>query len=246
MRPIVSLLVATIPRSGSWLLVEGLERTGQCGYAREYFRADYQPRYAQAWGLPASVPIGEYLEAVLRYGSTPNGIFAVKLHWGQFAHLAVQLGGDSEPELIQRTFPEARFVYLRREDKAAQAVSLFHAMQTDIWWKLDDSEDDEQASKETVDADLAAIRRLEAVLREHETQWERFFANGPEPLVIRYEQLVERYAETVQRVASFVGVPPPEAIPPPALRKQSGQGSEALLRKYIEYRDRADLRAARS
>ena len=33
-------MIATVPRSGSWLLADALERTGLCGSPREYLRED--------------------------------------------------------------------------------------------------------------------------------------------------------------------------------------------------------------
>ena len=235
MTPCVSLLVATLPRSGSWLLAEGLEGTGRCGHPREYFRSDYQELYARAWKLHAGAGIGEYLRETLSRGTTPNGVFSAKLHWGQLEHLAGQLEGDPRPELLERFFPSPRYVYLTRDDKAGQAVSLFQAVRSDVWWTLDEAEDEPVAPLD--EADLAEIERLELVLREHERHWRAFFDGLTELLVVTYRELAEEYEAIVRRVFAFLDLAPPAAVPPPGLKKQAGRASQAYLGDYLRYRE---------
>ena len=91
LRPVKSVLIATLPRSGSWLLAEALEGTRRCGHPREYFRPDYRPDYSRAWGLSPRAPFIEFFCAVLAKGTTPNGTFSAKLHWGQVVDLHTQM-----------------------------------------------------------------------------------------------------------------------------------------------------------
>jgi trehalose 2-sulfotransferase len=239
--PRMSVLLATLPRSGSWLLAEALENTGECGHPREYFRADYQPRYARAWGLPPDTGIRDYVGATIAAGSTPNGVFAAKVHWGQLRHLVAQLypGADEpvpEAGLLPASLRNLRFVYLTREDKARQAISLHRATRSDVWWTLDDAAEDEPVELPTA-ADLHEIERLEEVLRAHEGAWCEFFARGGVvPLVVTYRELTEDYEQTTRRVMRFLELPLPKVVPPPRLKRQAGSSSAAWLRAYADYR----------
>jgi LPS sulfotransferase NodH len=240
--PHASVLIATLPRSGSWLLAEGLERSGVCGHPREYFRADYQPRYTRAWGLFAGISPLEYVNAVLQAGTTSNGVFAAKFHWGQLSHLVGQLAGrenadpSSEIERINAAFPNPRWVYLFRQDKSRQAVSLRRAVKSDVWWRLDDSVERNVPYDE---GDLAETRKLESALTEHEASWQAFFQSSAiEPLVIDYEDLTRQYERTLRWLLGALGLPVPRAVPAPRLRKQSGVDTERWLSAYLTYRDR--------
>lgn len=246
--PATSAVIATVPRSGSWLLAEGLEATGVCGHPREYYRADYQPRYARAWDLPANVPFERYRETVLRAGSTPNGVFAVKVHWGQLEHVLAQAGSSPRSAgvraVLEQLFPGGRFVFLSRRDKPRQAVSLHRAIRTDEWWALDSR--GERALPALRPADLAEIERLEAVLTEHDAAWLRLFDHaGIDPLRLEYEEVVGDYEVTVRRVLAFLGLSADGPIAPPTLRRQAGAQSERWVDEYTSRRARGRMHVAR-
>src|SRR5262249_18566018 len=66
--PSSSYSICTLPGSGSWLLSEGLEKTGIAGRPREYF----EPK------LFSGEPVPDYeaaLETIFRKGTTSNGVF---------------------------------------------------------------------------------------------------------------------------------------------------------------------------
>lgn len=235
-RPVRSVIVCSTPRSGSWLLAELLEQTGRCGHPREYFRPDYERIYALEWGLPPTYTFSEYVDNVLRQGSTRNGVFAMKLHWSQYVYLRQRLQAqpDAGPtEVLGQRFPEPTFLLLRRADKAAQAVSWFRAMRTDRWW--DTGADEIPAPT----LDLCAIAELERGLIHQERRWEAAFRNDPAPRVdIDYRALSTDYADTAMRVVSLLGQPrscAPRA--PRDLRKQGDSLSLAWVGQLLERRD---------
>src|SRR4051812_22233623 len=189
--------ICTQPRSGSNLLCQLLSSTDQLGYPLEYFNGPAR----RALGLPDFPDAPELqIEAVLRLGATPNGIYAVKLFASQFAALSARL------RWMER-LPNLRFVYLSRDDLLGQAVSWARALQTGQYRST-------QPANRAARYDAGLIRsRLMAIVRER-AQWEAFFARtGIEPLRIVFEHFLQDRAGYVERVAGLVDVQDPVVDP---------------------------------
>src|SRR5262245_40755420 len=93
-------LVCSSPRCGSTYFCELLASTGVLGIPREYLNV------AGGWGqLDRKRPtdLRLLLDRVLRAGSTPNGIYALKVHADHFAAIAAVV----DPV---RTLPNMKFV----------------------------------------------------------------------------------------------------------------------------------------
>jgi LPS sulfotransferase NodH len=156
------VLICTLPRSGSWLLAEGLRSTGSTGRPAEYFRQDYVEAYMRTGVLQYDRPpldgsperrrrgaarddaergILTMVAAVLREASTPNRVCAIKLHWGQFAALLRRLralpeyAGVPAGQIVADVFPDPRHIRLVRRDKARQALSFERALRSGTWWR---------------------------------------------------------------------------------------------------------------
>ena len=101
------------------------------GRPHEWFYKDTEEANRRAWGVSR---FSDYVRHVHDAGTTPNGVFASKLMWAYLDELLTRLGELGDPashrSLIERYFPEPRFVWIRREDVAAQAVSWAKAIQT--------------------------------------------------------------------------------------------------------------------
>ena len=121
--PIVSYMVCSIPRSGSSLLCELLCATGRAGAPTEFFDATLMKEFSTAWQVES---FEQYLDALLRKKTSPNGVFGVKVHYGQF----IDAFGDAD---VTGLFPNLRFIYIRRQDHVRQAVSYARAEQTGQW-----------------------------------------------------------------------------------------------------------------
>jgi LPS sulfotransferase NodH len=251
-----SAIIATLPRSGSWLLAEGLEDTGLCGIPREYFREDYEDIYRREWGVPSDVTHREYVSAVVEAGTTPNGTFAVKLHWGQFARLLClhrtnpALVDTTASGVIRSVFPNPRYVYLTRRNKPRQAISLYRAILLDAWWAFGDDETTraEEALRDRR-PDFATIAALEADLLRDDMRWMNFFeTNRLRPHPLTFEDLTSAYQRAVADVVSHVhdismaGL----SVPPPRLRRQADALSEAWLQEYLASGHTSRLRATRA
>src|SRR5712671_4511989 len=112
--------ICTQPRSGSNLLCQVLSSTDQLGHPLEYFNGPGR----RALGLPDYTEEPELqIDAVLRFGATPNGVFAVKLFASHFATFSRRLRWTD-------LLPNLHFVYFTRDDLLGQAVSWARALQT--------------------------------------------------------------------------------------------------------------------
>lgn len=185
--------ICTQPRSGSNLLCQYLASTDQLGYPLEYFNGPGR----RALGLSDFPDAPEMqMEAVLRLGATPNGVYAVKLFASQFAAFSWRLRWMD-------LLPSLHFVYLTRDDLLGQAISWARALQTEQYRST------QPAKRLAVyDADLIRAQLME-IVREC-AQWEAFFARtGIEPLRIVYERFLEDRSSYVDRVADLMDVENP-------------------------------------
>jgi LPS sulfotransferase NodH len=234
--PTRSLLVCTNPRAGSWMLCTGLARTGQAGYPSEYLIPWDEGDWARLWGTS---DYQSFLQAMLVEGTSPNGVFAAKIMWGHVGHLADRTAevpgfrARSAPEMMSAVFPDPRYVWLRRRDLDAQAVSHARAIRTDVWAVGHGEPDDPNAAPTACDVDL--VGRLRDELAEDESGWERFFATADaEPLTIWYEDLLEDYETAIAAVLRHAGAEIADAIelPRPDVRRQADPVSAAWLRDF--------------
>jgi trehalose 2-sulfotransferase len=193
-------IICTNPRSGSWLLSEGLAATSIAGNPREWFNVQQEQATRAQWRIDNNTDLTfeGYLQAARLLSTTSNGVSGIKLHYYQFADLPRRMparpgrGDPSPAELLLAMFPGARYVWLTRRDKMRQAISLFLAYRTDNWWSVDGSPVREQSA---IEFDPGAIAAFQALLEENERGWQSFFeANRITPLAIEYEGLSGDYA----------------------------------------------------
>jgi LPS sulfotransferase NodH len=159
--------------------------------------------------------------------------------WGYFAEVLDRLrafAGDPELgdlETLESFAPRPRFVWIRRGDVVAQAVSWSRAIQGGRWWSGATEPEGELAF------DFEQIDNLVRLVREHDAGWRSWFAgNGVEPHEVAYEELAAEPAAVAAGVLGFLGVDAGGA----ALKApQERQGDELNARSAARYR--ASLRS---
>lgn len=190
-------MIAFTPRSGSSYLCERLERTGAAGIPREILNKDLMPVVLEQF--PARSPIG-YLERVLG-GRASGDVSGFKTSWYQLVEFSGELADGFDH------WADYRCIYLVRGDLAAQAVSLYRAVGTNVFHT-------------NVPVDDAAQRRLEDLpycyddiahwyrhLLEQERAWETWFRERSiEPLRVTYEAVHEDVGAVARAILSFLGV----------------------------------------
>jgi LPS sulfotransferase NodH len=230
-----SVFIATTPRSGSWLLAEGLAELGVAGEPEEFFSVDLEPIYREQWGVGATAPYPELIEQIIARGTTPNGVFAAKLHWFQLVHLLHQLravnGVRADPDglLLRTRFGEFQVVYLERRDTLRQAVSWLRAIRSGVWWRLNDTSHDTGQ----LEYDFEATKNLYYLLMDYKASWRAWLAaHAPDAMTLYYEDLATDYPRALRAVLRYLHLPEPANISAPALRRQADGTTEAFVAAY--------------
>ncbi|MFE9204447.1 Stf0 family sulfotransferase [Micromonospora sp. NPDC007230] len=239
-----SYFVCATPRTGSSLLLGLLASTGVAGHPQAYFRSPDELLWADRWGIPRTAEgrfdYADYVRAALAAGRTDNGVFGAKLMWGTLDELVDKLAAAypglhaSPVTLLDRAFGRTRFVFLRRDDVLAQAVSWLRAEQTGTWFKGGNGEisgNTGTGAPPHFDAD--GITHYLTVIRQHNAAWEAWFASwGIRPHVVRYEDLDRDMVAITRGILGFLGLDLPEAGR--SITAQHHRQADDLNRQWIK------------
>jgi LPS sulfotransferase NodH len=180
----------------------------------------------------------DYLAWTFQQATTPNGVFGAKLMWGYFNGFVNHLRGLpgcaelSNAALLPSVFPNLHFVWVTRNDKLRQAVSLWKALQT--WtWRRDESHG------EIVQGDLRysfdALQRLIATINADERAWLDYFGEcGIDPYVVVYEEFARNFEGVAFDIVDFLRIDRPGDLHvlPPAMTRQADEISEEWIARY--------------
>jgi len=238
-------VIASTPRSGSSLLAAGLVATGVVGRPEEYFTPDHIGSYKEDLNLPIDCSWAEYLEKVMAFAATENGVRGVKIHWRHVVELARALGCRDDPgDVLEMLFPAAVFVNIVRADRRAQAISLFRAETTGEWFRSSGSSRRARPwglylarpTPGQAEADLTGVAPtyeqivgMERSIDAEQAAWTNYFTTRRrEFLTVRYEDLDSNYHGEIARVLQFLGEDPARAVglPKPPLERQSDHINE--------------------
>jgi LPS sulfotransferase NodH len=237
-------VICTAPRTGSSLLSDALWKTGVTGHPAEYF--DIHERNQTFWTRRLGVERPElFLDAVLRAGVTPNGLFGLKLHWHQIPALfaAVQAArppGDPRPPhkaldaCLAEVFPSVQYLWLRRRNKVAQAISYYLASGTDVWSVPVNPAQRIAPQAGPVAFDFAEIDRHVDLVNQFDMRWRDYFTRTRAPaLVLIYEDFIKSYEPTVRAICDYLGALGQTIQPtPPAFEKQADVQSMEWEQRY--------------
>jgi LPS sulfotransferase NodH len=223
-------VICATPRCGSNLLADGLRTTGIAGDAQEYFSALADPPHpAQLrW---YSTEDAEYLRRVFALGTTPNGVFGLKLHWHQLAEAVKRLrrvlqdDNLTEAQALGLVLPRPSYIWLQRRDKVAQAISFYRAISTGQWAIFEDSPGAEAGLTCGLEFNFGAISHLLNLCIRSELGWATFFAvHEINPFVVVYEDFIGAYDQTIRSVLQHLGLLLDYGtIAEPRLRRQADQ-----------------------
>lgn len=234
-----SYLICATPRTGSSLLCGLLDSTGVAGHPESWFRRQGELEFAAKWGIAdaseGTFGYSDYFRAAASAGSTANGVFAARIMWGTMdevtAHLAPVYPGHagSAAGLLSAAFGQTRFVYLRRGDAVAQAVSLLRAEQTGVWFETADERQEPTAEP---GFDFGQVRDLVRQIENENAAWEEWFAaEGIQPCWVLYEELDADPIGIASGVLGFLGLDLPDGREITVLHKRL---ADELNAQWIE------------
>lgn len=228
--PVLTYMLASVPRTGSTYLSHLLWRTGCLGAPLEYLNFDPAGPYGFAH---ASASQQQSLwRSVLRRRTSPNGVFGVKCFPQQLHQLQ-----QANPELLSGVFSALfsnrhppQVVWLGRRDADRHAISYARAILSGVWRK-----EQESGGGARVDYSGIAIERARRILDGQAAAWEEMFRDlRIEPLRLWYEDVVAAPGEAAQRVADHLGIPlrPEAAIDVPMIERQAQADSEEWAKRH--------------
>jgi LPS sulfotransferase NodH len=223
-RPRKIVLIASAPRVGSTLLLEGLVAAGALPYSAEMFNPAHIQDFYLRWGRLSDA---EYLERLFQYRTNKQGLFGVKAHYDHYERFM----GLAPPESCD-------IILIERRDKIAQAVSYYFGIQTQQWasfqWPA--------RKKEEVPYDYEALFSGLQQISGFALDWrELLTGRGLEPKYVIYEDFSRDYQATVADLSSWITGREVKAedIVPPRMRILRDEVSLRFKEKFIQdMRDR--------
>jgi LPS sulfotransferase NodH len=178
------------------------------------------------------VPAGDltaYVRAVWDKATTPNGVLGSKLMWNDFDWLRSSLrppdGTDAGLAFMRMAFPDAQFVWLRRQDKVRQGISWWRAAVTGQWGLRPG----QQAGRPP--PDVEQMVQLVRFAEQCEDGWRQWFAaTGIQPCEVLYEDLATDRLTVVNAVLEFLRLPRLDAADLPPVRYR--QQADSLTERY--------------
>lgn len=235
-----TVMICSLPRSGSNLLCELLESTRKLGNPDEWLNQDRQHWNRVHFGLPESATIEDMIRKLQEETRTFNGVFSHKILMYSYPWLvdslrAVPGNGDStDGELLRAYFPGLKLIYTRREDTLSQAISLLKASQSAIWHHNARTAD----QSDPVHFLWTEIDALIKDLKKQEQAWERFFEESGIPCMpVLYEDLVRDKRAVTRDVMRFLGLEAEEwekGFTEPRHRRTSDATNKQWRQRYLD------------
>ncbi|KIC50347.1 Stf0 family sulfotransferase [Tateyamaria sp. ANG-S1] len=181
------------PRSGSSFLTDLIQSTGLLGDAGETFNPPITWDVAGAMGCTS---LEDYVDSLVRARNT-SGVFSTEVTWTHVDFLF-----RDPQQFVDLVQPES-YVWLKREDYVAQAVSIMSMSQTGVSHTANASKDDIARARSMVRYNPVQLRGLVKRTLWMEMETERFFRDfGIEPLRLTYEQITGMAPSEVLRMLS--------------------------------------------
>lgn len=187
--PFIYYGIITGTRTGSSHFCDLLESTNRLGSPSEYFNHEMRHYYDKIFPNTNQ----SYLDKIIWNTKKENFVVGVK-----FNNVNQIISSKEEGMLDKIT----HWVWLKRSDKLAQAVSRYIAWETDIWdySELKNMKNKEvKYSKWNIDFILNEIKK--------EEQWIECFLNGKKYIELMYEEdICENPEQSVVSVLNFLNV----------------------------------------
>jgi LPS sulfotransferase NodH len=236
-------VVCSTPRSGSGLLCRALAGSGALGTPLEYLNSIHRGILSERWGCGAD--LRSYVAALHARRTSIEGLFGVKVHWEQLVATRAEAGsGVADPAmfevrdaLVDDLFPNPLFVRILRMDVDAQAVSLWRALQSNVWsLDVNDATNPEDVH---IPYSFDGIDQCRRSIEVGEVCWERLLLRlRAVPYVVTYEQLTSTFSETVASLAGHLRPGSDIEIVLPRTRRLADEWSRRLVDRFRS--ERAD------
>lgn len=233
------IILCATQRCGSTLVVEDMRNSGVLGQPKEWFL----PWKSSKDGNAQERDWNKSLAMVYKRGRGENGIFSVKIMANQLFDIDMCLSSfatvkpiNSGPfPYVASEFEGAVWVWLRRRDIVAQAISRLIARQTKVNHATANPEDVHFAGNlmrglkpdynQAATYNYAAIRGNVTAISLENLAWADFFqSNQISPLILEYEDVItDPSMKHLSQMGALIGQ---GASPPRQARKMVKLGNE--------------------
>lgn len=231
-RPKLSYTIWFSQRTGSTLLNKALASTGVAGDPGEWLHYQYKDTATFNY---------KQLEQIWRNGTTPNGVFGLKINfeqkWIDVFRTMFELPSEAlRAEIWSTAFPNCKHIYMTRRNKVRLAVSWWRAIVTGEWHRNYGEKPLEQDILDEYNYDAINHLLIESTMCE--AAMEDFFSeSGIIPLTIVYEDFILDYEGTVLKVLEYLSIPSENMnISPPALDRLADDVAEQWVQRFRKER----------
>ncbi len=226
--PRLSVVIASTPRSGSYLLCDLLQATGHVPQADEWLTDVGLDSRRMAYQLPTDTHWTQVLAEMPAREMNSAAVFAIKTAWEQFHSRLIELsedGLDGLPEAAAKAFPNPKYIWIRRRDLVGQCVSWAKAMQTGQWRNR--LAPGGAVSAAPLQFSAHDIFWSSYFIHDLEAGWTDFFEKTADaPCIVFYEDLVADPQGAITRICEFIGLPAPPEIKLPGKPQRDATNAE--------------------
>lgn len=204
--PSLAYAIITVPRSGSTFLCRLLKSTYLAGFPEEKLRNP-----AAILARNCHFDYVQYMQILMTLKATSNRVFGTKI----ISHfLCSYRKRDLNIDAFLKQY-FSKYIYLIREDKVAQAVSIAIAQKTKIWHISNQEQQTEYEQKikelNPDDIEVEEIKKQYDFLLQQEKYLVEFFQkNQIEPLVVKYEELVKNPYQYINDILRYLEIDNPQ------------------------------------
>lgn len=241
--PFQSYIICTTPRSGSTLLCGLLAATGRAGNPDSHFHTPSLDGWLADYDLTRKTFASDHEAAAAVFAAAvkegeAGGVFGLRMQRPSLAFFMEQAAAlfpdaQTDADRIRAAFGETLYIYLRRRDKLAQAISMVKAEQTGLWHKAADGAELERlAPPGPPTYDAGRIGEKVDTLTALDAEWPVWFARERiAPLSLTYEDLSKDPQGALAEVLTALGLDPAlaETVETPTARL-----SDAISREWAD------------
>lgn len=239
---LATYMICANHRSGSGLLGAGLGSTSIAGSpGGEFFQyRAFKNRNPDKPFLEDLSTLRDYLSDLYQETKTDNGVFGFKIMWTGFNTLMnkinqMGINTRNRREVLERIFPNLKYIYIYRQDKLRQAISLVRANQSQVWYIQQGSRQKQDKSNLKYDGHQITSDLLEHVIL-NDLRWQQFFEEyGISPLMICYEKFSDDYSGHIIKTLEYLNYSDKEnvLIGDPPYEKTRDKLTEQWVERYL-------------
>jgi LPS sulfotransferase NodH len=187
-------VIASAYRAGSTMLATTLWEKGTFGAPWDYFNFESREMDIMMARIGAK-SLDEYVAKLFQLRVSPNGVFGTKTHFHHFESVLQQ------SKELRRRLAGARYIYVNRRDKIAEAISMAKALQTNSWTSFASARRVPLFYSHEFISDC-----LREVMRQTEDWWRWFGSCAIEPYVVEYEEFIADVPAGVDGIARWLNI----------------------------------------